>query len=267
MSSRDAVVRQYQRSDPFKVRVETHERYSERADDLDGEAAAALRLEGGESLLDVGCGPGMFLRYLRTRGHRGPLLGLDQSSAMLAEARAHAPCLLGDAERLPFADGSLDRASARHMLYHVADIGAAVRELGRVVGQRGRVLAMTNSGESYPRFKQIGQAALAQFGFGRPFSEGERFLRENARQYLEPAFEVVEERLLENALVFDQPEPIVRYLTSSLPSFDVPEGSELWFEVVTWLRREVGARLAAAGGRWREPKYVVLYACQGPRGA
>jgi ubiquinone/menaquinone biosynthesis C-methylase UbiE len=265
MSSREAVRRQYERTDPFKVRLETHRHYSEREVDLDAEAAAALRIEGSESLLDVGCGPGNFLRYLRGRGHRGRLIGLDQSAAMLAEASAHGAGLQGNAERLPFVAGSFDRASARHMLYHVADIPAAVRELGRVVGSAGRVLVVTNAGTSYPAFRELGLAALAEFGFGRPLAEGERFLRENAREYLEPAFGQVEERLLENALVFDEPEPIVRYLASSLPTFDVPEGSELWFEVLGWLRREVGRRLDAAGGRWREPKYVVLYVCREPR--
>jgi SAM-dependent methyltransferase len=266
MSWREPVRRQYLTSEPFKVRVETHRLYSERPVDLDAEASALLRLTGAESLVDVGCGPGNFLRRLRADGHRGRLIGLDQSPAMLAEASTHAPCLQGNAERLPFADGSLDRASARHMLYHVPDIAAAVRELGRVVGPAGRVLVVTNGGASYPVFQEIGHAALARFGFGRPLAEGERFVRENARDYLEPAFEVVEETLIESALVFDDPEPIVRYLASSLPSFDVPEHSELWFEVVGWMRREVASRLAAAGGRWREPKFAVLYGCQGPRG-
>ena len=182
--------------------------------------------------------------------------------------RAHAPCLLGNAERLPFGDGALDRASARHMLYHVADIPAAVRELGRVVGA-GRVGCWSSRTPAARtrRFREVGHAALAEFGFGRPLSEGERFLRENAREYLEPAFRVVEETLIENALVFDEAEPIVRYLASSLPTFDVPEHSELWFDVVGWLRREVGRRLAAGGGRWREPKYVVMYVCRRPTGS
>jgi SAM-dependent methyltransferase len=267
MSAREGVRRQYERTDPFKVRVETHRLYSEREVNLDAEAAAALQIEGSESLLDVGCGPGNFLRYLRGRGHSGRLIGLDQSEAMLAEVRAHAACLRGNAERLPFREGSFDLASARHMLYHVPDIAAAVGELGRVVGPAGRVLVVTNTGTSYPRFQEIGEAVLAELGFGRPFEGSDRFLRENAREYLEPAFGLVEETLIENALIFDEPEPIVRYLATALPSFDLPEGSEPWFEAVGRLRRAVGRRLDELGGRWREPKYVVLYVCKEPRWA
>jgi len=36
-------------------------------------------LQGNERILDLGCGNGLFLRELRDRGHRAPLLGADFS--------------------------------------------------------------------------------------------------------------------------------------------------------------------------------------------
>jgi SAM-dependent methyltransferase len=48
-----------------------------------------LRLLAGAldaSILDLGCGYGDFLRFLRGEGHRGPYLGYDAASGMIAEA-------------------------------------------------------------------------------------------------------------------------------------------------------------------------------------
>jgi SAM-dependent methyltransferase len=266
MSERAEALQQYQTSAPFKVRRDTHRLYSEREVDLDAESARALGLTGVESLLDVGCGPGGFLRYLRGRDHQGRLVAFDQSDAMLAEALAHAGGVQGNAEHLPFRDATFDAVSARHMLYHVPDIPAAVRELGRVARPGAPVLAMTTSGASYRLLDALGSDAMAHFGFRQLFMGGERFLRENARDYLDPAFERVDEILLENALVFRDPAPIVAYLTSALPSFDIPPGSDLWFDFHAWLRSECQRRLDAMGGVWRDPKYVAIFVCRGARG-
>jgi SAM-dependent methyltransferase len=38
------------------------------------------------SILDLGCGFGDFLRFLRTQGHRGPFIGYDVAPDMIAEA-------------------------------------------------------------------------------------------------------------------------------------------------------------------------------------
>lgn len=48
-----------------------------------------LRLVGNDretSVLDLGCGYGDFLRFLRVEGHRGPFIGYDVAPNMIAEA-------------------------------------------------------------------------------------------------------------------------------------------------------------------------------------
>ncbi|MGE5463808.1 MAG: class I SAM-dependent methyltransferase, partial [Syntrophothermus sp.] len=44
------------------------------------------RLNGGESILDLGCGNAELARELAKRGHRGPYLGLDFSAPLLRDA-------------------------------------------------------------------------------------------------------------------------------------------------------------------------------------
>jgi len=45
------------------------------------------RLQGDESILDLGCGNGELARELAKRGHRGPYLGVDFSLPLLQDAR------------------------------------------------------------------------------------------------------------------------------------------------------------------------------------
>jgi ubiquinone/menaquinone biosynthesis C-methylase UbiE len=67
--------------------------------------------------LDMACGTGFLTRHLP-----GEVVGLDQSTAMLEEARRQAPqatYVQGDALALPFADGSFERVFTGHFYGHL----------------------------------------------------------------------------------------------------------------------------------------------------
>jgi ubiquinone/menaquinone biosynthesis C-methylase UbiE len=81
--------------------------------------AAALEALPPARTLDVACGTGFLTRYLP-----GDVVGLDQSEAMLEEARRQAPdatFVRGDALALPFEDGSFGRVFTGHFYGHLAD--------------------------------------------------------------------------------------------------------------------------------------------------
>jgi SAM-dependent methyltransferase len=59
--------------------------------DLPSLVIDSLALAGGEAVVDVGCGNGLYLAGLASRGHRGPVAGIDMSPGMLAAARSRAP--------------------------------------------------------------------------------------------------------------------------------------------------------------------------------
>ncbi len=100
--------------------------------------AKGLRLRPGAILLDVGCGTGWFTR--RFAGQGAVTLGLDVRADWLAFARARgglsARWVAGDAQALPFADGSFDAVVSVAALCFVPDEGKAVHEIVRVT--RGR---------------------------------------------------------------------------------------------------------------------------------
>jgi demethylmenaquinone methyltransferase / 2-methoxy-6-polyprenyl-1,4-benzoquinol methylase len=96
----------------------------------------------GRRILDVATGTGMVAAQLARRG--ASVVGLDQSEAMLGEARARfsgAPVelVVGEAEALPFDDASFDDLSFTYLLRYVDDPGAVLSELARVVRPGGRI--------------------------------------------------------------------------------------------------------------------------------
>jgi ubiquinone/menaquinone biosynthesis C-methylase UbiE len=264
----DDVHQQYKTTDRLRIRVETHRRYSEAPLDLDAQCAEVLGLAGDEALLDVGCGPGVFLRYLRGRGHRGRLAGLDQSTAMVAEAGRAAQgagavieWFTGLADALPFADGEFAVISARHMLYHVPDIPAALSEFARVVGPGGVVFVATNGERNTPGLGELADEIAQRFGLEEGSEPSRMFNTGNAPDRLREVFPLVEETILPGALVFAEPGPIVDYvMTQSVPQ-QAADDPELFSRIHAWATAEATRRLKALGGTWRDPKSVGLYRC------
>jgi ubiquinone/menaquinone biosynthesis C-methylase UbiE len=81
------------------------------------------------SVLDVGCGPGLFTHHLRSRARR--VVGCDRSAWMLQQAR-EVETVVADAVDLPFADASFDVAFEANLLHHVDDPAVVVAEMARV---------------------------------------------------------------------------------------------------------------------------------------
>jgi ubiquinone/menaquinone biosynthesis C-methylase UbiE len=88
--------------------------------------------------LDVACGTGFLTRWLP-----GPVVGLDTSASMLAQARDRlaVPLVRGDALALPFAGDSFDRVFTAHFYGHLAaDRRAAFLSESRRIGRELVVL-------------------------------------------------------------------------------------------------------------------------------
>jgi len=251
---------QYRLPGPLQVRIHTHQTCQEREVNLDTEACALLNLSGSESILDVGCGPGMFLSYLREQGHRGSLTGVDQSPGMASAAQSteiSIQAVAGDATRLPFDDNQFDIVCARHMLYHVGDIAAALGELNRVA--RSAVLISTGSHRSMPFLMHTLAAVISDFGMTPVDADMKRFCTENAGEWLQSAGLEYRERRIDNALVFRDVSPIDAYVLSCLPSYGVQRGDDLYTRMNDWLIQHVEQQLANNGGVIRDPTRVGLY--------
>lgn len=136
-------------------------------------------LTGAETVADIGCGNGIYLAGLAARGHAGRLLGADLSAGMLAVARQTVQqtvqqtgqqpgracgVVMADASVLPLADGVADVTLAPHMLYHVPDRRAAVREFRRITRPGGQVLVVLNAPDHLAEMHDLLIAAAAEAG-------------------------------------------------------------------------------------------------------
>jgi ubiquinone/menaquinone biosynthesis C-methylase UbiE len=104
-----------------------------------------------ERVLDIGSGPGDALRSIATMGGMG--FGLDLSLEMLKNARRYlgrrAPLVCGQAENLPYADGSFDKIVCTNVFHHSADPLATLREMRRVL-RKGGLLVLADPRPDHP---------------------------------------------------------------------------------------------------------------------
>jgi ubiquinone/menaquinone biosynthesis C-methylase UbiE len=100
-----------------------------------------------ERVLEVGCGTGFFLINLWQAGYVGEAHACDISPGMLAVCAESARSVgcdvrlrVADAENLPYDDASFDLVVVHAALHHVPDLGAAFREIHRILLPGGAVL-------------------------------------------------------------------------------------------------------------------------------
>jgi SAM-dependent methyltransferase len=145
--------------------------------DLPAAVLGLASLLGDETVADIGCGNGAYLAELARHRHTGQVLGVDLSVGMLRAARSRvlgASLIAGDAAHLPLRDDASGLTLAMHMLYHVPEPSAAVRELRRVTGPRRQVLVVLNGHDHLRELRDLIIATLRDFTKGEPhFTNGE----------------------------------------------------------------------------------------------
>ena len=88
--------------------------------------------------LDAACGTGRFAGFLASRGHQ--VIGVDSSPDMLGYARRRVPdgeFRLGELDRLPLPDDSVDVIVCALALVHVPRLEPVLAEFARVLRRRG----------------------------------------------------------------------------------------------------------------------------------
>ena len=97
-------------------------------------------------VLDVGCGPGIVMEAIASRGHK--IVGIDISENMLKEARQKMlaytckenVCFQGDIEDLPFDNQSFDAIISLAVLQYLPDDHRSLLEMSRVIKKEGVII-------------------------------------------------------------------------------------------------------------------------------
>lgn len=101
-----------------------------------------LKARPTATILDLGCGSGVFTQLLWQRGFH--CIGVDLSHALLqlGKKQHHAISFLqGDAETLPFADNSVDCVMLSCLIHHLPDPTRCAREVYRILKPAGTFVA------------------------------------------------------------------------------------------------------------------------------
>jgi len=122
------------------------------------EVRRSLRASAGESILDLGSGPGFLACELAQEvGATGRIVAVDISSEMnaIASTRIAAAGLgdrveivEGDATALAFADATFDAAVSTQVIEYLAEPDAALHQLGRVLRPSGRLVIIDTDWDS-----------------------------------------------------------------------------------------------------------------------
>ena len=106
-------------------------------------------------LLEVGGGQGELAERIQSElGANVTFLDLSPRMVELAQARG-IDARQGDAQELPFADGTFDTVVAAWMLYHVPDVDRALAEFARVLVPGGALIAVTNSDDHIAELREL----------------------------------------------------------------------------------------------------------------
>ena len=135
------------------------------------------RLPPGSKILDIGCGTGHLAGELMRRGYEA--WGVDLSSAMVDYARKHYHAdhfQVGDIERIPFSDNSLDGVMCLGVMEYLTGDEAALREMWRVLKPGGRAVITTPS--STCPFYYVDRAITTAAALARPLVH---FVRNRSR--------------------------------------------------------------------------------------
>lgn len=112
-------------------------------------AIEALHLAPGDTILELGSGPGRALKMVAAISPKGCVLGIDHSTTMLAQAGRHNRSAVRDGrvcllcarfEALPCRANSIDKILAVHVIYF-AD-AETIREARRVLRPGGRIVVL-----------------------------------------------------------------------------------------------------------------------------
>jgi SAM-dependent methyltransferase len=127
---------------------------------------AALDLDRGARVLDVGAGSGALTPSIHAAAADVTVVGLDASTGMLRNCRSttRIPAICGDALALPIRDAAVDAVVLAFVLFHLADPIQAIAEAARVLTGGGRIGTATWAQDDLTEADAVWDKTLTEAG-------------------------------------------------------------------------------------------------------
>lgn len=210
------VEKQYRTSGNLKTRISIHEKYSTNKTGFGNWIFSNYNFTPNCSVLELGCGTGsMWVGRDAAVKMCSRLVLSDLSEGMLAASKENLAKYSGieykiaDIQSLPFEDGSFDMVMANMMLYHVPDIGRALREVRRVLKIGGHFYCAT-----FGEHGIIDHLSSILSKYGVRDETNKKFTLQNGAAYLKTVFGNVERLDYEDSLAVTNVDDMIDYLYS-----------------------------------------------------
>ncbi|MEK7073870.1 MAG: class I SAM-dependent methyltransferase [Patescibacteria group bacterium] len=105
----------------------------------------------GGKLLDVGCGTGYFLKYVKDRNNNWKVFGIEPSSLLRSVAQKNTKITIktGTLRRIPYGDNYFNVITCFDVLEHSKDLNENLYEIRRVLKPGGLLLVQAPNYESF----------------------------------------------------------------------------------------------------------------------
>lgn len=257
--------RQYKDSANLNARIAIHVKYGPKGRTFSITDTGLIA--AGNTVLDIGCGPGRF--WAVSAATLPPDIDLtlaDQSQGMVDEALATVAAVpakfravtgrQADVCALPFAANTFDVVTAMHMLYHAADKDRAAAEIARVLKPNGILIATTNGAANFVELESVTEHV---FGPMPDEMRSTSFSLESGKPILERHFADVTVQASTDILRVTDGQDVINFIRS------YPPGIEATGEQVQQLETELARRMAAQDGVFPITRTAGYLVARGPK--
>lgn len=250
----------YKDSSILDTKINVHNLFTTISTDIPLTIVKNSNILTATSVLDVGCGTGGFLSYLRTQGSVGKLAGVDITTGVFAtEAEKKDIAFhVASATNLPFKDGSFEAVTALHMLSHTPNLDKTFEEIQRILQPNGYFVATTNSLYSYQHVAKYRKRVYEIFNWGEPVYTTSSFNLENMESVLRKCW-YVEMITLEGELKIPL-EPFISYFDANIDIWENEICTEKRIQILNFVNE--WAKEDLVNSVIVEPKYIGIAFCK-----